>query len=110
MAQPEIQNRRIADIMLEVQTLQDVQKTHRPSSAAWGKASELLSPLFDEIARRTKDADIVHYWTVEQAAKLPKLLGRIAAASLRAGGGFAYIDSKTKEKILIIRADLPRGC
>ena len=33
--------------------LQEIQKTHQYNSSAWQQASEMLAPLFKEMARRT---------------------------------------------------------
>ena len=34
----------------EVEALQEIQKTHKPTTSAWMEASELLAPLFARMA------------------------------------------------------------
>jgi len=40
------------DLTAQIAELQAIQKTHRPTTPAWQTASELLEPLFEEMARR----------------------------------------------------------
>ena len=44
--------RTTAEILREIEQLQEIQKTHAPSTPAWQTASELLAPLFAEMAKR----------------------------------------------------------
>jgi len=39
-----------ASVLRQIQELQDIQKTHPSDSSAWLQASEMLSPLFAEMA------------------------------------------------------------
>lgn len=41
-----------AQLLEEIEKLQQIQKTHRSTSPAWIAASSLLEPLFAEMARR----------------------------------------------------------
>ena len=41
-------------ILDKIETLQEIQKTHYWKSSAWQQASELLQPLFKEMARRAQ--------------------------------------------------------
>jgi hypothetical protein len=38
----------------EIVMLQNIQKTHNSTSSAWRMASDLLQPMFEEMARRQK--------------------------------------------------------
>ena len=44
------------EIMNQIEALQAIQKTHPPTSSAWMQASELLAPLFAEMASRSRGA------------------------------------------------------
>jgi len=41
-----------------VEKLQNLQKSHRPDSIAWNQASEMLSPIFRELARRQEAGEL----------------------------------------------------
>lgn len=41
-----------AELIAQVRKLQNIQRTHAPSTSAWMQASELLKPLFKECGRR----------------------------------------------------------
>ena len=43
-----------AYILSLIENLQAIQKTHRYTAPAWRQASEMLEPLFKEMAKRTK--------------------------------------------------------
>lgn len=40
------------ELLARIAELQQIQKTHPPTDAAWQTASELLKPCFEEMARR----------------------------------------------------------
>ena len=44
------------DLLARIEVLQNIQATHPPTAKAWQTASELLAPLFREMARRTAAA------------------------------------------------------
>lgn len=48
----EIESASDSFLLKMIETLQGIQKTHRHTDSAWMQASELLAPLFAEMARR----------------------------------------------------------
>ncbi len=53
----QLANNSDAEILKEIEKLQEIQKTHRATSPAWIAASALLEPLFAEMARRQRGKD-----------------------------------------------------
>ena len=45
-----INMREVRALKKEIATLQEIQKTHKPTDSAWIVASELLDPLFHRMA------------------------------------------------------------
>ena len=44
-----------SDVLKQIQKLQDIQRTHKPTDNAWIVASELLQPLFFHMQNLTKE-------------------------------------------------------
>lgn len=47
-----------AELLKQIEELQAIQKTHHWQSPAWQTASELLAPLFDEMAKRQQTGEL----------------------------------------------------
>lgn len=43
--------KKVTALKKEIEALQNIQKTHRPTDSAWVVASELLAPLFAKMAK-----------------------------------------------------------
>lgn len=43
------------EVLAKIAKLQDIQKCHRPDSPAWRTASDMLAPLFAEMAARQRE-------------------------------------------------------
>ena len=52
--EPEMRNRTDAELLHEIEQLQAIQKSCSPATPKWRTASELLAPLFEEMAARQR--------------------------------------------------------